>query len=454
MKQKTSKATKKQQKLNDDNFIMCLTINEKMNGYTDNMLNGLGYLEFISAQFTDYRKEHDGWFYADQKHILSETEMSLSTWKRCVRRYINDGLIEYKHGDRTENGAMSSEFKLLWNITEVDIYNKGVKQGVQTLQHTDNQRGSNDNILNGNNTVTPQNTENRKKNSEVKNNNSYIDLKDEKNFEDLKRFVLRFIDTTSRAEAIELYKDYTQTHTLQEDEMEFLATYTSKVADVKGWEKTTTTKTNNSSRVEVIEENTNTSSFHTPSEIAFLDGFEEEVEEESTPTENEPKNDKRTSGSDLKSELAEEKENFKSVRVERFAKWAEVMNAQGEETADMCMASYIEGGAVQERFSRFEHYIPTIVQEQVAEVVEGWLRYKSAIIRKREAETFNMFKGEIEKVAELTEWNSLTGEEQEVVFYQSITPIVLKYYSTSTHAVQQEKANEAVQLMNDLKMVA
>lgn len=416
MKQKTSKTTKKQQKLQDDNFIMNLTFDDRMKGYNDNMLNVLGYLEFVTPQFSHQITEHDGWFFAQQARIINETGVNERSLQRYLNKFVADGLIEYHAGKRTKDGTFSSEFKLNWEYKLLDIFEDstssntlseatqligdnlknriGDKIGDNLNTTLNNNDLQNEFIGDKNTSVTSeyriQKSEVRIKNKEVRNMNSVIekgsiDVTREKNLKDLNCFVLRFLDTVSRVEGIELYRDFVNTHKLQDDEMEFLATYTSKVGEVKGWKQTTTNNTS-SEETEELNGNVNTSSteeetrftttattssFKTPSELDFLGDFNEEVEEVTTRTEKDAKTSVSSSEEkkytvDWSVNLNTAKCYFKQTAYRYAKQW---MNLSDEER-EKRFVSVVEGGFPEDTFAPFEKYIKGITLEKATEFAD------------------------------------------------------------------------------------
>lgn len=489
----------KQQKTN---YTICYTGKEKVKR---NHKQFLGYLEFRENYFSDYRRDHDNWFYLTQDEISNETDICRKTVSTYIKELSLKGMIEYEGGHK----GQASFYRLKYDHREANLHamSDEMRQKIQSesmckndekvcvktmcknqknmesetmcknlCNYPDNQYGTMCKSMCKNDEKTEKITH-KNKECRIKNENEEERMKKEnesvktKKFyefdavQDLKKFIISFLDSCSREEGKALYRDYT----LQDEDMEFLTAFTSKVAELKGWKKTT--KNDNTSRVEKTETTetttsntssseeesiytatTSTSSFRTPSEIAFLDGFDDETEE--TPTvKNKAENAAISSveSDNVEAQLNKAIDDFKAVRKDCFNRWYKVLELQGEATADKNMEAFVLGGAVEDRFNKYEFYKKGIVQQQKTEVVQGWQRYKDSIRKKNEEKIDNQFFKDVEEIAKAYRWWSLDSTNKEKVFYTEIQPLVLnKYYSTCTREVQQTKANDAVQLMDKM----
>lgn len=380
----------------------------------------LALMKFYSDGFTDYEEKNEGWFYRSFELLKEETGINSNhTISANIKLFKKLGLLEVKQEYITRNGkgAKVNYYRFAdkktaltrnQNCTDITTMNTNVLQQnctdmknqnctdikneialtknaptsdfVTTLKNNELQENCTD-MKNQNCTIDIDIEKDKEKESLI--SNSLIDVTSENNLKDLNCFVLSFLGCSSRAEGIELYKEFTKTHKLQDDEMEFLATYTSKVGEVKGWTKQTTT--NNTSTVETDELNVNvntssteeetrfttpvsTSSFKTPSELDFLGDFDEEVEEVTTHTENDAKTNVSSSEEkkytvDWSVNLNTAKCYFKQTAYRYAKQW---MNLSDEER-EKRFVSVVESGFPESTFAPFERYIKGIVMEKLNE---------------------------------------------------------------------------------------
>ncbi|MBQ2174979.1 MAG: hypothetical protein II453_07935 [Alphaproteobacteria bacterium] len=382
-----------------------------------------GFLEFFEAGKSDYRKEHDNFFYVDLDTIAKETGIS----RRSIATYVNifsvDGEMKmldkhegkkgqsnhyrltYEHKERITH-AMSDEMSAKVQA-EIECKNKCKSECKSDENYTfesecknsynptDYQEETTNESKCKSEKLALKNIEYRIKKLEdsIKNIkslemesciiNSSIDVTSEKNLKDLNCFVLSFLGCSSRAEGIELYKEFTKTHKLQDDEMEFLATYTSKVGEVKGWKQTTTNNTSSTEEETRFTTTNNTSSFKTPSELDFLflnDTNEEGCEYTTTAT---------TTTSTLQEEkkytvdwsinLNTAKTYFKQTAYRYAKQWMNLSDDEREKR----FVSVVEGGFPESTFAPFERYIKGIVMEKLNEfatiVNEEASKYQDAV---------------------------------------------------------------------------
>ena len=397
-----------------------------------------GFLEFFEAGKSDYRKEHDNFFYVDLDTIAKETGIS----RRSIATYVNifsvDGEMKmldkhegkkgqsnhyrltYEHKERITH-AMSDEMsakveaeiecknkcKSECKSDENDTFESECKNSYNPTDYqeetTNESKCKSEKLALKNIEYRIKKLEDSIKNKEVRNMNSviekgFIDVTREKNQQDLNCFVLSFLGCASRDEGIELYKEFTKTHKLQDDEMEFLATYTSKVGEVKGWKQTTTNNTSSEDTEELngnvntssTEEETrftatnNTSSFKTPSELDFLADFDDDVEEVTTRTENDAKTSVSSSEEkkytvDWSLNLNTAKSYFKQTAYRYAKQW---MNLSDEERRNRFVLT-VESGFPESTFAPFERYIKGIVMEKLNEfaaiVNEEASKYQDAV---------------------------------------------------------------------------
>lgn len=370
-----------------------------------------GFLEFFEAGKSDYRKEHDNFFYVDLDTIAKETGIS----RRSIATYVNifsvDGEMKmldkhegkkgqsnhyrltYEHKERITH-AMSEEMSAKVQA-EIECKNKCKSECKSDENYTfesecknsynptDYQEETTNESKCKSEKLALKNIEYRIKKLEdsIKNIKSLemesciidsrIDVTSENNLKDLNCFVLSFLGCSSRVEGIELYKEFTNTHTLQDDEMEFLATYTSKVGEIKGWKQTTTNNTSSAEEETRFTTTTNTSSFKTPSELDFLADFDDDVEEVTTHTEKDAKTS--VSSSEEKKYTVDWTVNLNTAKcffkqtAYRYAKqW---MNLSDEERGKR-FVSVVESGFPEDTFAPFERYIKGITLEKATEFAD------------------------------------------------------------------------------------
>lgn len=382
----------------------------------------IGFLEFFEAGKSDYRKEHDNFFYVDLDTIAKETGIS----RRSIATYVNifsaEGEMKmldkhegkkgqsnhyrltYEHKERITH-AMSDEMsakvqaeiecknkcKSECKSDENDTFESECKNSYNPTDYqeetTNESKCKSEKLALKNIEYRIKKLEDSIKNKEVINMNSVIekgsiDVTREKNQQELNCFVLSFLGCSSRAEGIELYKDFTKTHKLQDEEMEFLATYTSKVGEIKGWKQTTTNNTstaetekNNTSSTEeetrFTTATTSTSSFKTPSELDFLADFDDDVEEVTTHTENDAKTSVSSSEEkkytvDWSVNLNTAKCYFKQTAYRYAKQWMKLSDEEREKR----FVSVVEGGFPEDTFAPFEKYIKGITLEKATEFAD------------------------------------------------------------------------------------
>ena len=200
----------------------------------------LGYLEIRESNAEKYMAEHNGWFFCSQKEMCENTGIPERTINRLLKTFVKEGLLLRQSGHR----GFASEYKILYChglLLESGRLDKITTMADQDCQnhcnYTDEETviekvADQDCQVNKSGrpfTLTSNNNLNKQSITKSSNSTHEVDL--------VFRFVLDFLEAGSREEAIGIYKDYISTHTLQDEERDFLVSYTSKVGDLKGWHK-------------------------------------------------------------------------------------------------------------------------------------------------------------------------------------------------------------------------